>query len=170
MRCQLNARILAAYGVLAQTHNRWRAVSPPEVLRRLPCHIAVGSGFVLVKMQPDRHTIAIPNSVHHSRIARAATLFSIGDLDDLDAFIVEVIRYPNLGSMVFVRVGIFFHLLFGCPGGVTGATETIVQKPFDFICLRFKIQLHHISHQLVSMRLQKHRHARFTMPLLAEIG
>jgi hypothetical protein len=68
MRCQLYARTLAEYGILAQAHNRRRIERPQLSAADFPFDNTLGSGL-LVKVDPNRHTVATPDAELFTLIA-----------------------------------------------------------------------------------------------------
>jgi hypothetical protein len=68
MRCQLNARILAAYGVLASAQKREWVARLPDGNATLTYSNADGLGTIFVNAYSYRHTFAAPNTISVTRI------------------------------------------------------------------------------------------------------
>ena len=121
-------------------------------------------------VQPNLSPLAAPAANLLTLIVRRRVLLSINGPDHLIRFGIEVIQHLILKCIAFMFVCRFHGALLGRPGGVAGAAEAIIQKPFDFVVFGLKINFHHVIHELVSMRFKEHRHTGFTMPLFAELG
>ena len=127
----------------------------------------MGLGPLFVNAYPYLHTVAAPNTITITRINQGFLLSGYGYIFDLGFQVFNRLSYKRIGC---ISVSIFHDLLFGCPGGVASATETVIHEPFYFVGFGFKVLCHHIVHKPVSMRFKKHSFTCRTVTLFAEVG